>query len=131
MNFIDGIQLAGAIIGILFVIFLAYWGTTWISKKYSAVSGGKHIQILDRAMLSQDKQLVLAKLNDKVYFLGVSAQHIDTIAVLEGDSIPEPAKAMVGADFGSIFKDTLQKQFPFLKGRDHKARYHKDKEDNR
>ncbi|OJU14281.1 MAG: hypothetical protein BGN88_08810 [Clostridiales bacterium 43-6] len=95
------------------VIWLSYWGTKWLSKRFNTISAGKHIKIMDRTMLSQDKFLVLTKVNGKVYFLGVTSQSIETISTMDESEFPKE-EPVVEQDFASILKENIRKQMPFL-----------------
>jgi flagellar biosynthetic protein FliO len=114
-DFISGIKLIGALIGVVLVIFLAYWGTTWFSKKYNSFSNGKYIKVLERSMLSQDKLLALAKVKDKVYLIAVTGQHIETIDTFGADEFPDMSESSTPMDFSSILKGKIISQIPFIK----------------
>lgn len=104
-------------IGVIIIIFFAYFGTRWISTKYKNMTSGKYIKILERIALSQDKMLVLAQLNDKVYFLGISGQHIETITSMDSSELPKVEEENhLKNDFNAIFKELLKNQLPFYKG---------------
>jgi flagellar biogenesis protein FliO len=111
----SGLQLIGALMGVILVIFLAYWGTTWFSKKYSSLSSGKYIKVLERSMLSQDKLLVLAKVNNKVYFLAITGQHIEIVDRLNAEEFPQVPESNEPEDFAFILKSKIIKQIPFIK----------------
>jgi flagellar biogenesis protein FliO len=65
----EGVLVFMQFLGVLFIIFLAYVGTKWISKKYSNISSGNQMKVLERISLGQDKSIVLV-LSEKRYLLG-------------------------------------------------------------
>ena len=75
----EGVLLFMQLMGILFIIFLAYVGTKWLSKKYSRVSMGKNMKVLERISLGPDKSIVLVTVGKKAYLLGVSSKGIDAL----------------------------------------------------
>ncbi len=116
-------------LGVLFIIFLAYWGTRWLSKKYNRICTGKYIKILERVALGQDKSLVLMEMAEKTYLLGVSPKGIDAISVFEEGQIKEPLiPENKGGEFPAIFKSLLKKQGLFGKNRDD---WHKEEDTGR
>lgn len=104
-------QLLGTLAAVVFVIILAYWGTMWFSKRYKTFSSGKQIQVIERIMLSQDKMLILTKVKDEVYFLGITGQQIATIAQFDAAIFPQPEAGEGVSDFAALFKDKLLGQF--------------------
>jgi flagellar biogenesis protein FliO len=119
-GFLTVVQLIGSLIGVVAIIFLAYWSTKWFSKKYNSISSGKHIRIIERCMISQDKLLVLAKVKDKVYFLSISAQNVETIDTFDSSEFPEVADNENQPDFSYILKNKLINQVPFMKSKGNK-----------
>ena len=65
---------------VIFVIFAAYLGTKFISQKYAKISSGKHLRIIERVALGQDKSLVLVRINKKIYLLGVSGKGVNVVS---------------------------------------------------
>ncbi|MGI5891290.1 MAG: flagellar biosynthetic protein FliO [Bacillota bacterium] len=99
--------------GVILVIFLAYWGTKWLSKKYRRICSGKYMKIMERVALGQDKSLVLVEMSDKIYFLAVSAKGVETISVLAHDQVKElPVIERNQAEFSQILADMIKKQPP-------------------
>lgn len=97
--------------GAALVILLAYFFTKWLSKKSRAFSSGKHIRIVERAALGQDKQLVLTEVNGTVYFLGVAGQGIETISSFDAKELAEEDQQQPA--FKNILGDLLKKSRHF------------------
>lgn len=103
---------AMTVCGVLFIIFLAYIGTRYISKKYAKMSSGKIIRIIERVPLGQDKMLALVSIGEKSYLLGVTGKNISSLCEFTGDEAPLP-EAPVKADFSSLLAENLKK-YSFL-----------------
>lgn len=104
----DFVSLIGPLIGVLFVILLAYLGTKLIAQKYSKMSTGRYLKVIERVALGQDKALVLLTVNQKVYLLGVTDKGINTVCEFEEKELVEinnPSKQ----DFSPLLGDCLKK----------------------
>lgn len=94
--------------GVLLVIFLAYAGTKFISKRYAKMSSGKNVKVMERINLGQEKSLVLITINKKAYLLGVTGKDMSIVCELDESelaTVPEENKA----DFLSLITDGLKK----------------------
>jgi flagellar biogenesis protein FliO len=111
---LDILSLLFSLCGVVFVIFLAYWGTRWLSIKYKAVSNGKYIKILERTMVSKDMYFVLVQISEKIYLLSVTGQHTETICTIDASEIDIKDDSETKGDFSSIFMELLKKQVPFI-----------------
>lgn len=102
------------LIGIIAIIFFAYWAVSWFGKKYkNGLSSGKNIQVLERTMLGQDKSLVLAKMKGKVYLLGVTNNGIEILDTLDAAEFPASEENGVKSDFSTILSSVMMQQTPF------------------
>jgi flagellar biosynthetic protein FliO len=109
------LRLIFSVFVVIIMIFLAYWGTKWISLRYKHISNGKYIKVLERTIISQDKHLVLIQLGEKVYLLGVTGQNVETICTLDKDDLHEFKNTESTTDFNTIFRNLVKKQIPFIK----------------
>jgi len=98
------------LLGVTLMIVLAYFFTKWLAKKYQSMSlsGGKYMKIRERAVMGQDKQLVMVEIGDSIYVLGVAGNNIQTICRLDAAQFPEQ-KEPDKADFKKTFEDLLKK----------------------
>ena len=85
------LSLIGSILLFALVLFLAWFCTRWIGKRFGlrTVAGGSKIRILDRMVLGTDRSLVVVRLEDRVWLLGVTAHHISKIEELDSEQFPE------------------------------------------
>lgn len=75
-----GLELFGALVAIMFVIFLAYLTTRFFSGTYKLKQQGKAVKVLEATSLGPKKQLVLSKVGDRYLLLGVTDQQITRLA---------------------------------------------------
>ena len=102
------VSLIGPLIGVLFVILLAYLGTRLIAQKYSKMNSGRYLKVIERVALGQDKALILLTVNQKVYLLGVTGKCINMVCEFEENELVEinnPSKQ----DFSALLGDSLKK----------------------
>ncbi|MBZ4665471.1 flagellar biosynthetic protein FliO [Mahella sp.] len=73
----------------VFVIIIAgaYYATRFIGKKSIGLSKGRYIEIIDRAMLSNDKWLCIVKVGERYYLLSVAPSSVSLITELTPDQI--------------------------------------------
>lgn len=101
---------------VILVIFLAYWGTRWFSSRYKTITDGKYIKILERTVLGKDRHLVLIRINEKAFLLGMGGQSIETICAMDANELGETKSSVKPADFNTILKDMISKNmFSFSK----------------
>jgi len=98
-----------SLLGVVAVLAVTYFGSRWLTKRYSASPGGRKMRIIDRTVLGKDKSIVLADICGSKYVIGVSAQQITLLKEL--GEIPEEETQPARPDFASIFGENLKKQF--------------------
>ena len=100
-------------LGVLFILLLAYLCTKWILKKYKGPSAGRYVKVIERTPLAQDKMLMLVEVNKQAYLLGITGQAITTVCSFDSDQLPpKPAEPAMG--FKSAFEEALKKNLLFL-----------------
>ena len=67
------------------VLLLAYWYSRFLGKSYGKTKSGANLKVLEQIRLGPDKQLLLVRLQNHVYLLGVSQNGIQLLTELEGD----------------------------------------------
>ncbi len=87
------LSLIGSILLFILVLFLAWFCTRWIGKRYGlrGSAGGSKIKILDRMALGADRSLIVIRLEDRVWLLGMTAHHINKIEELDPEVFAEEA----------------------------------------
>lgn len=97
------------------VLLLAYWYSRFVGKSYGKMNSGRNLKILEQVRLGPDKQLILVKLQDRVYLLGVSQTGIQLLTELEGEYFGpeteiEERKNSGIAGFKEIYDSLYQKK---------------------
>ncbi len=91
----DVLSLTGAVLTVICVLILAYWCSRMLGKSWLKSSSGRNIKILERLQVGNDKQLLLIKVQEHVYLIGVSSAGISLLTEIEGD-FDEPASDEAG-----------------------------------
>ncbi len=108
-----------SLLGIIGLIFLTYFASRWLSKKFS-ITGARSIKVLERVNFAQDKSIVMVKVGEKLMLLGVTPQHIEKISDLDQTDITEyladNTAVQSGAFLENLKKAALNHQFikPFV-----------------
>lgn len=79
------LSLIGSILLFVLVLFLAWFCTRWVGKRYGlrTMAGGSKMKVLDRMALGADRSLVVVRLENRVWLLGVTAHHVSKIEELD------------------------------------------------
>lgn len=105
------ISLVFAVIGVILVLVLTYYGSRWAAKKMSVSVSSKYINIIDKAPLAQDKFLAIAKIGEKHFLISVTPHNINLLSELESTDLVEILKKNSVTDFSDIFKNVLHNKF--------------------
>lgn len=95
--------------GIVFVLFLTYYGTKWLSSRANMTMGSRYMRIVDRMVLGRDRYLAIAEITGRFYLLSITENGTDIIRELEDfEEKPDEAKRG-GGEFGHILGRLLKK----------------------
>lgn len=81
----DYLSLTGAVLTVIFVLILAYWCSRALGKNWTRSSAGRNIHVIEQIHIGADRQLLLIKIQDNSYLIGVSAAGIQMLAEIEGE----------------------------------------------
>lgn len=97
--------MAGALLAVVLVLVLAYWCSRFLGKSWVKASGNGNLRVLENLPLGADKQLVLVRVQERVYLLGVSAAGIQLLTEVEGElKQPDPAPSLTISRFREILE---------------------------
>ncbi len=119
----DAVSLAGAILAFLCVLLLAYCCSRFLGKGFSKASSGRNMKVIEQLRLGTDKQLLILKVREHTYLIGVSQAGLQLLTELEGEFAEEtyddiPALHVPEA-FQDIFREVLKnKTLPFRKDKE-------------
>ena len=104
-----------SLMGVIALIFLTFYASRALHKRMYSFSG-KHIKIVEREMLSQDKSLIVIKIGEKYMLLGVTPQHIDKLYEFSDGEFSEETE--LPQNENGTFLDNLKKataEHPYIK----------------
>lgn len=100
-----------AMVGIVVVLFLAYYLTRLYAKKMGTYFGtGQNIKVIDRLPVGKGSSIAVVELKGQQYLLGVTEQNISLIDKLDEQIQPAPVKDLPGIDLSGSFKSLLRKE---------------------
>ena len=80
-----------ALLGIIVLIFLAFYAAGWLRKRFNiggfSASGQKTVRILEYISIAQDKQLMVVSVGKKLMLLGVTPNSVNKICDLDEDDL--------------------------------------------
>lgn len=100
---------------IAFFVFALVFARKYLLKRLGGVKSGTYMKILDRLVISQDKQIILVAAGNKMLVVGVSQQKIETLAEFSKDELGEISvvaepEGNAGGSFGTNFLSLLRKK---------------------
>lgn len=101
----NGLSLPAALLTVIMVLMLAYWCSRLLGKNWANAASGKHMRIIDQIQLGQDKRIVLVKLGEQNYLVGVSPAGIELLTAVEGEFEDE---AVLEQKKGASFKEQME-----------------------
>ncbi len=115
-NSVSGVLgLLGTLLLFAGVLVLAYWATKYMGKRFaSGGMGSRYIQVLDRAPLGQNQQLLIVRVAGKTMLIGASGQGMSKLCDIEED-LPEAPGEAGPTPFSQLLGGLLKK------GKDEKA----------
>lgn len=80
----DYLSLSGALLTVICVLALAYWCSRMLGKGYIRQSSGRNLKVIEQLQVGQDRHILLLKLQEHTYLVGVSAAGIQLLSEVEG-----------------------------------------------
>lgn len=102
-----------SVLGIIFVLFLTYYGTKWLSVKATNISKSKYMNVIDKIVLGQNKFLAIVEISNKYYLLSITDNNINIIKELDELELKITENTTTeNIEFNKIFSKILKnKQF--------------------
>ena len=110
------IEAVTAIAAVILILVLAWWWSRFLGRKMSASAGGRYMKVIDSVMIGRDKQLLLVRIKEETFLIGVSQQQVSFMTKVSGDFGSEAPDAGKTAP-GMPFKDALDTVLGQMKGR--------------
>lgn len=96
------------VMGFTVVLIAAYFFTKFIGFKMSHSNANKHIKVLDRVFLGNDKFICIIQIGIRFFVIGITNHHIELISELNEAELV-PISDDKNASFGSIFEMYIKK----------------------
>lgn len=94
---------------IVLVLFATYYFTKAISKKMTASSSSRHLKIIDRVALSQNKFLLIVEIDNKFLLVAVSDNNISVLKEFDSLSMElDEENSIMGFNANSNFLEILK-----------------------
>ncbi|MFV0314200.1 MAG: FliO/MopB family protein [Anaerotignum sp.] len=100
-------------VSVIAILFLSYWLTKYIGTKTMRHTTSKHMEIVDRLPITQDKSVIILKAEKKYYLLSLSQNDIRLIKELtdvDEDAFQVVDETQTQGEFD--FKTVLTQYFP-------------------
>lgn len=83
----DVLTLVTVLILVAAVIYLSYWVSKNLSKGTVKIGSAKHMSVLDRLILGQDRYLAIVKVLSKYYLVSITGQNVQILKELDEEEI--------------------------------------------
>lgn len=104
----------GVLVPVVGILVLSYWCSRYLGKRWGGRTSGNYLKIIDRIQVGADRYLLLVKLQEHTYLIGVSDKGVQLLTEPEGTfEIPEEEKGTIG------FQEILKNCGAFSKGGKH------------
>ncbi len=110
------LRILGAIAALALVLFLAWFILRWLNRRVPSMGGGggkaagRMITVLDRVHLGKNSSLLLVRVQDKVYLVGISEHTVQTLAEIDDPdgelALPEAGQ---NPSFTAALRDAVAK----------------------
>lgn len=102
----DYFSLAGALLTVVCILALAFWCSRMLGKGFIRQSSGRNLKVVEQLQVGPDKYILLLKLQEHTYLVGVSAAGIQMLSEVDGIEITGDSEKTV-EDTG--FHDLMKK----------------------
>lgn len=102
-----------SLLAVILVVVMAYLTSRFVSKRYSSLTMGKYMQVVDRLVIGQGQQLLLVETGGVLICLGVSGQHMEKLCQLSKTELVELVKTQPEGDFAGVLFEVIKKKLPF------------------
>lgn len=104
-----------ALLGIIGLMFLAFYASRWLNKHFNGGFGGsrKMIKIIECIGIAPDKQLMIVEVGSKYMLIGVTPNSVNKICDLDDEDIllPDSGDTVPAVPAESGFIRSLKKAF--------------------
>lgn len=110
-DFFTILLILAAIAGIL---YLSYFVSRKLGSSMMRTGGSSNIKVIERAFVDRDKSVVIVRVGQEDYLLGVSPNNVTLLQKLEEGQViydePDEDAPLPAAQFASMVKNRLKKE---------------------
>lgn len=112
-------SLIGGLFLFVIILFLAWFCAKWLGTHYGVPAKGSKIKILERCAIGTDRSLMIVRVGEKVWLLGVTAHNVSMITELNAEDFAQEEQLINGSfvqnqkfpkDFSQILKNAFDKK---------------------
>lgn len=98
-----------SVLTVLVVLVFAYWCSRLLAKQYIKTSGSGCLQVIEQLQVGQNQRILLIKLGESNYLIGVSQAGIQFLAEVKGDFETEAVEPVQGTAVQLPFREILDR----------------------
>ncbi len=106
-----------AILAVVGVLFLAYWCSRMLGKQWGMNACSGNMKVISQLQVGQDRRILLLRIGEHHFLVGVSQAGIQLLAEVEGDfmeDIPQSPQDVIKPSF----QEVLDRYRKFRGGKD-------------
>ena len=98
-----------AVLTVVIILVMAWWCSRLMGKQWGRTSGSGNIELIDQVSVGQNQRILLMKVGEKHYLIGVSPAGIHLLSKVEGDfERPQSSEMLAGTQLP--FQEFLKKR---------------------
>lgn len=100
------LSLFNTILAVAGVLFLAYWCSRMLGKQWGMNAGSGNLKVISQLQVGQDKRILLLRVGEHHYLVGVSQAGIRLLTEVEGEfeaDMPQNTKGTPAPSFQQLF----------------------------
>lgn len=105
------------VLAVVGVLVLAYWCTTLLKKQWVRSSKDGNMNLLEQIQVGQNQRILLIKVGEHNYLIGVSQAGIQLLAEVKGEFQPKEPVFHTEAAPQIPFQEVLKKYMPPHQGK--------------
>ena len=98
-----------SVLTVLVVLVFAYWCSRLLAKQYIKTSGSGCLQVIEQLQVGQNQRILLIKLGESNYLIGVSQAGIQFLAEVKGDFETEALRPVQEKPVQFPFRDVFDR----------------------